>query len=88
MTTTKSMVMFLNLNDGVCFHVAITHNLFLFNVLAGTLVTEKDLNAGHTEASETVGMCRIRIIHYDWHSNSVLYIYIYIYIYTFLILFR
>ncbi len=64
------------------FGCSITHNLFLFNVLAGPLVTEKDLNAGHTEASETVGMCRIRIIHYDWHSNSVLYIYIYIYIYT------
>ncbi len=62
------------------FGCSITHNLFLFNVLAGPLVTEKDLNVGHTEASETVGMCRIRIIHYDWHSNYVIYIYIYIYI--------
>ncbi len=68
------------------FGCSITHNLFLFNVLAGPLVTEKDSNVGHTEASETVVMCRIRNIHYDWHSNYVLYIYIYIY--TFLILFR
>ncbi len=52
----------------------------LFNVLAGPLVTEKYLHVGHTEASETDGMCTIRIIHYDWHSNYVLYIYIYIYI--------
>ncbi len=76
--------MFLNLND-VCFHVALGAlllTIFLFNVLAGPLVTEKDLNVGHPEASETVGMFRIRIIHYDWHSNYVLYIY------TFLILFR
>ncbi len=62
------------------FGCSITHNLFLFNVLAGPLVTEKDLNVGRTEASETVGM--FRIIHYDWHSNCVLYIY------TFLIVFR
>ncbi len=81
MTTTTSLVMFLNLND-VCFHVALGAlllTIFLFNVLAGPLVTEKDLNVGHPEASETVGM--FRIIHYDWHSNYVLYIYIYIYIY-------
>ncbi len=65
------------------FGCSITHNLFLFNVLAGPLVTEKDLNVGHTEASETL-VC----------AESELYIMIgiqimfYIYIYTFLIVFR
>lgn len=78
MTTTKTLVMFLNLNDVICFYIALGAlllTIFFSDVLAGPLVTENDLNVGHTEASETVGMYRIRIIHCDWHSNYVFHIY-------------